>query len=941
VRHQIREMAAQGVRGFYIHPRQGLGQPYMSLAFFAMVEAAVDEAERHGLAVHLYDEYPYPSGVAGGEVILGNPHFQATRLVQRTYDVDGGPVRLSLPHGRVLTCVAHPVAGETVRWDAPLDLRAHVGMVLGTESYSETGLTQYNRKRYFAGEPSPVLEADLPLAPHRIYVSVQAVVEGHKYWGQFVDVLNEAAVREFMRLTHERYAAHLGRHFGGAIRSIFTDETAPGWSELLPAAFAERFGYDLLPLLPALQDWSHPEHLRVAADLHRLRYELFCTGFEAPLSAWCREHGIRYAGEKPVLRLAQLRFSDVPGCDPGHTKAGRALDLLEPSIRKNARAVASAAYFYDKPGALCECYHSLGWSATLQDAKLIAEGLLLLGVDHLVPHAFFYSTHALKKHDAPPSFFLQMPHWAMFGHLSARVDRIAAAFAGTHIDAAVLVLDPAGGLPERQDLATYRRVLHLLAEAHIEFHVVDTDILESAVFASEPAGTRVCVRDVRAAVVVVPPMRVVEPELAAWCDRAARAGVVVLRPEADFDEAALAARLAREAAPALRLSAATGDTRGVWMVARRDGDRRVWLLLNTGGEAVDIHLKAGGPLREIPLDPALPPRLHTEDASYRRYLQPFESLMVESAGAAPATAERPAAIVPIVPGGPLELHADRDNLLRLGEWELTVEDGSGVADGPRTVHAAPAPNQLAEGGFRIRPAVTERFGLDPDIRLPALTLQYAAEFDLDYDGPVALLVEPGSIAGRWRIVVNGTECIGPESLRPTDAHVRGSLATDITPHLRRGCNRLVVRVETGRLDGGLVNPLYLAGAFGVKLCPPRLVPRPAAAGFEAWEANGLPHYAGVVEYRWGFDLTEGDAARAAEGRALGELRLPGPFEDACEVSINGGAWRAALWSPRLVPLGPGDVHSGSNRISVRVYTTLIRAFEGQRFDPVEHRYVPV
>ena len=55
-----------------------------------------------------------------------------------------------------------------------------------------------------------------------------------------------------------------------------------------------------------------------------------------------------------------------------------------------------AAYFYDKQASLCECYHSLGWGATLQGAKILAEALLVSGVNCLVPHGFFYSTHAQK-----------------------------------------------------------------------------------------------------------------------------------------------------------------------------------------------------------------------------------------------------------------------------------------------------------------------------------------------------------------------------------------------------------------------------------------------------------------------------------------------------------------------------------------------------------------
>ena len=113
----------------------------------------------------------------------------------------------------------------------------------------------------------------------------------HKYWGHFADVLNPQAVQEFIGLTHERYRQRYGEKFGKSIRSIFVDETQPGWSARLPRAFREEHGYDLLPLLPALQDATHPDHVRVAYDLRRLQYKLFCASWEEPISAWCRAHG--------------------------------------------------------------------------------------------------------------------------------------------------------------------------------------------------------------------------------------------------------------------------------------------------------------------------------------------------------------------------------------------------------------------------------------------------------------------------------------------------------------------------------------------------------------------------------------------------------------------------------------------------------------------------
>ncbi len=249
---------------------------------------------------------------------------------------------------------------------------------------------------------------------------------------------------------------------GETIRAIFVDETAPSWTPDLPRLFRERYGYDLLPLLPALEAEDHPRHVQVTADFERLRHDLFRRSFDEPLAAWCREHGIAWLGEKPSYRLSELRFMDVPGCDVGHTKAGAPTDMLRSRLRWQRRATASAAYFYGKPRSLCECFHSLGWGATMQDARLIVDELLLQGIDVLVPHAFFYSTHGLRKHDAPPSFFFQMPWWKLWHLLSRRFDAIAGAFAGTWIDAAVLVVDPGPGVPTARGREVYERLMAAL-----------------------------------------------------------------------------------------------------------------------------------------------------------------------------------------------------------------------------------------------------------------------------------------------------------------------------------------------------------------------------------------------------------------------------------------------------------------------------------------------
>lgn len=940
VRWQIGQMAAQGIKGFYIHPRQGLELPYLSEAFMEMVEVALEEAESHGLTVHLYDEYPYPSGVAGGGVILGQPQYLATRLVQRSWDLPPGPVRLTLPPGKVLSCVAYPLRDGRVDWDQGLDLLDATGVVLMEESYVETGLTAYNRKRYFASEPVPVLQTTLTGGPFRLFVAVQALVENHKYWGGFVDVLNPRAVEEFLCLTHERYYGRFSEWFGRQIPSIFLDETEPGWSERIPRAFEEEYGYDLIPLLPALADRSHPEHLRVAKDLHRLRYKLFLSSFEEPISRWCQEHGILYASEKPSLRFSQLRYSDLPGCEPGHTKAGAKMDILRPALRSNARAAASAAYFYDKPAALCECYHSLGWSGTLQDAKLIAEGLLLMGVTCLVPHGFFYSTHALKKHDAPPSYFFQMPYWPLFGRLSSRIDEIARRFAESFIDAEILVVDPTAGLPLKEDQEAYGRLLDLLMSTRVDFLIGDTDVLEAGVITKEGY---LKLRDLSVKMVLVPPMPVEEEELVLWLERFQAAGGKVLRIDTFFDPDEVKGKIVEVVRPHLPLDVVSGDEEALYTVTRKREDRRLWFLLNTGRAPIEVMIRTDRPLIEAVIEEGMPPALERIQGGYRRTIAPFESLIIEEGLVDDAM--QPPRVVPIRVRGPMKLVAKHPNLLRLYRWEMALLGPGGETLESAPVRAMPLANQLAETGMRITPRVQQFFGQTPRLSLSKLDLRYSATFEAAYDGPVWLVIEPGSLVGDWRIVLNGTYTIEPADLTPIQAHVRGSLGAEVTEGIRPGKNEIVVELSTDRHDGGMVNPLYLAGEFGVRLDPPTLVAPVEMGAFDAWEANGLPFYAGVVEYTGEcfVDPKElvafaDESSGGAGGSLVGEIDFGIPFDDACEVSLNGGEWQPVLWSPRRIPLKPDDVRPGTNQIAVRVYTTLIRAFEGQRFDIPSHGY---
>jgi hypothetical protein len=219
--------------------------------------------------------------------------------------------------------------------------------------------------------------------------------------------------------------------------------------------------------------------------------------------------------------------------------------------------------------------------------------------------------------------------------------------------------------------------------------------------------------------------------------------------------------------------------------------------------------------------------------------------------------------------------------------------------------------------------------------MPTLRLRYTYDILWETSQPVELVMEPETLLGDWSMHVNDSPALRAEQFAPTSTHVRGSLGIDITPYLMPGANQIRVELTTNRMDGGLRNPLYLAGDFAVELAPLQLVDRADAGRFDEYEANGLPHFSGVLDYAAEIDV---DSVPDGEEILL-ELGTPMPCEDAFELSLNGGPFHPIPWSPRHVLVPASELRTGANGMRLRVRTSLIRAFEGQRFDITQHAYV--
>ncbi|MHC4505129.1 MAG: glycosyl hydrolase, partial [Planctomycetota bacterium] len=213
-----------------------------------------------------------------------------------------------------------------------------------------------------------------------------------------VDYLDPGAVGKFIELTYQQYFDKFPSHFGTTIDSAFYDEPTfhwirggRAWTGEFNEKFRKKHGSDPVIHYPALWHDIGPETAAARNALFGFRAELYATGFPKVLNDWCRAHRIELTGHvdqeeivNPVGLCGDLikafEHQDIPAIDQVF-RYGRA--------SKAYKIVSSAAYNYDRPLVLTECY---GGIRNMPVANLYKEAMdqFAKGINVMVPHAVWY-----------------------------------------------------------------------------------------------------------------------------------------------------------------------------------------------------------------------------------------------------------------------------------------------------------------------------------------------------------------------------------------------------------------------------------------------------------------------------------------------------------------------------------------------------------------------
>ncbi|WP_139365062.1 glycosylhydrolase-like jelly roll fold domain-containing protein [Litchfieldia alkalitelluris] len=477
IKRQIHDFNEKGVKGFVLHPRIGIPKEieYLSDSFMNYVQTAVSEAELHGMSVILYDEAMYPSGAAKGFVVKENPAYASRGLKMLEYKtceelsipihLEDGETLVSVQAGKKIndrkinltSChIIHP-HGNRINFIPPDNDEWTVFVFIET-------FTQGTIRGIHFGED-----------------------DGEENAPRSADLLNPAAVKTFIQLTHDAYYHKLKRYFGKTVIAFFTDEpeimgrgATPGlkpWTSDFLIQFVQNGNQETD--LPALWLDASERTIEIHKNYQQAVHNVLIEVYYKQISQWCEEHGIALTGHPAASDdIGLLRFFHIPGQDVVWRWVGPENGTaIEGHHSTAAKCSSDAARHRGRRRNLNEvlgvCGKETPWALSPGDMKWYLDWLLVRGVNLLVPHAFYYSVDGKRRsHERPPDVGPNNLWWPYYKQFAQYIKRLSWLMTDSINLTAVAILCEANRLPWK--------ITKPLFENQIEFNYLEEELLLSS-----------------------------------------------------------------------------------------------------------------------------------------------------------------------------------------------------------------------------------------------------------------------------------------------------------------------------------------------------------------------------------------------------------------------------------------------------------------------------
>ncbi len=204
--------------------------------------------------------------------------------------------------------------------------------------------------------------------------------------GYVLDHYSRAALDKHLNEVGEKLLAAAGPGLVHAVVCDSLEVYGSDWPRDMLAEFQKRRGYDLKPLLPALEMDIGDRTAAVRRDFGRTLTELYEERFLVPAQEWARAHKVLLRVQNygiPPASIASHRHLDLPEGEGWHWRT-----------LTTARWASSASHIFGRPVTSSETWtwiHSPVFRATPLDIKAEADQHFLSGINQLIGHGWPYS----------------------------------------------------------------------------------------------------------------------------------------------------------------------------------------------------------------------------------------------------------------------------------------------------------------------------------------------------------------------------------------------------------------------------------------------------------------------------------------------------------------------------------------------------------------------
>lgn len=515
--HEITLMHEGGFGGFEVQPTYPLaldGQypglkniKFLSPEFYDMLGFTAEKAKATGLRMDLTlgSGWPY-----------GGPMFTRPEAAQSI--ADGGTVTLA--PGQT-TVAPPPRTGRGIIPDAPV-----VAALLGPVKDAPAGASAYLplSLQGRAAQLPPDLHGATQVrffvyAPARL-MQVKRAAFGAE--GFIIDHYSRAAVDKFIQ---EIAAPEIAACGANPPYSIFCDSLeieGEGWTPEFPAYFKQRYGYDLIPLLPALFDAHFPGAPEIRGDYGAAIATLFDEAFVDRFASLAKQNHTRFrlqAYGTPPTTLSTYARVDI---DEGENYNWRLLS--------GTRWAASASHVLGRAVTSSEAFtwmHSPVFMAAPIDIKAESNLQFLNGVNQLLYHGWPYTAPGVEypgwRFYAAAVFNEKNPWWIVMPDINQYLARTSFLLReGTPVNDVALYLPEEDAFtemtPERLQMVQaggngilnqrVNALVPAILDAGFNFDGIDAGVLATH---GQVEGATLAFGAMKYRVVVLPPMTHITP----------------------------------------------------------------------------------------------------------------------------------------------------------------------------------------------------------------------------------------------------------------------------------------------------------------------------------------------------------------------------------------------------------------------------------------------